>query len=194
MPVVTDPRDVRTLIPRTRRAVDGPAANSPAAPTATLTDDQIKDLVADAIADVILYTGGLFGHTLEVTARDGFYQAPAEYATDSEMTLPEGTVIVCQAALTFFFHKLRDLKVSETIRDEGQEWSYSISANVLRDQIAQLQSARDKALEVIEIEEGEVLEQYSSFLAVRDSAVSSVIEPWVDEGGLGTSLDTRVGF
>jgi hypothetical protein len=35
------------------------------------TDDDINFLIADSIADVILYTGGMFGKELLVTARDG---------------------------------------------------------------------------------------------------------------------------
>jgi hypothetical protein len=39
--------------------------------------------------------------------------------------------------------------VQETIRDEGQEWSYTLSATLMRDRILQLQKARDDALEII---------------------------------------------
>jgi hypothetical protein len=70
IPAVTDARDVRTLIPRVRRALDGPAATSPLADASTLTDDEVTAVIADAIADILLYTGGstVFGHTLEVVA------------------------------------------------------------------------------------------------------------------------------
>jgi hypothetical protein len=105
--------------------------------------------VADAIADVILYTGGVFGKDLLVTERDSITNAPTEYATSEPLTLPEGSVIAYQAALTAVYTQMQDVKVQETIRDEGAEWSYSLSATLLRDRINQLQSARDLALEAL---------------------------------------------
>jgi hypothetical protein len=135
--------DIRVLVPRVRRAVEG--VGSPE----ELSDDEMKDLVADAIADVILYTGGVFGKDLLVTERDSITNAPTEYATSEPLTLPEGSVIAYQAALTAVYTQMQDVKVQETIRDEGAEWSYSLSATLLRDRINQLQSARDLALEAL---------------------------------------------
>lgn len=140
---MAEPEDIRVLVPRVRRAVEGTGA-----PT-SLSDDDVKDLVADAIADVILYTGGVFGKDLLVTARDDATHAPSEYATSEPLTLPEGSVIAAQAALTAVYTQLHGLKVQETIRDEGQEWSYSLSASLLRDRVKQLQDARDRALQAV---------------------------------------------
>ena len=61
---MADPVDIRVMVPRVRRALEGAGAPQ------VLTDDAIKDLTADAIAEVILYTGGVFGHELVVTDRD----------------------------------------------------------------------------------------------------------------------------
>ena len=61
---MADPVDIRVMVPRVRRALEGAGAPP------VLTDDAIKDLTADAIAEVILYTGGVFGHELVVTDRD----------------------------------------------------------------------------------------------------------------------------
>ena len=80
---MADPVDIRVMVPRVRRALEGAGAPP------VLTDDAIKDLTADAIAEVILYTGGVFGHELVVTARDDATNAPTEYATDPELTLSE---------------------------------------------------------------------------------------------------------
>jgi hypothetical protein len=135
--------DIRVLVPRVRRAVEGIGAAE------QLSDDDMKDLVADAIADVILYTGGVFGKDLLVIDRDATTGVPLEYATSEPLTLPEGSVIAAQAALTAVYTQLGNIKVSETIRDEGAEWSYTLSATLLRDRIAQLQSARDLALEAL---------------------------------------------
>lgn len=195
MPPVTDRRDVRVLIPRVRRAIDGPEATSPAAPAATLTDDQITGLIADAVADIVLYTGGLFGKALEVVSRDEHYQAPSAWRTSAELSEDEGTVIGAQAALSFHFHKLRDLKVSERIANEAQEWEYSFSANTLRDYLAELRAARDRALESISANANVAVDAYESFIAVRDAATSFIIEPWVDSNsGRGGLNDTRPGF
>lgn len=161
--------DIRVLVPRVRRAVEGPI---PAA--APLSDDVIKDIVADALADVILYTGTAFGKRLEVTASDA--GAPSEYATSDELTLSETAVIAAQAALNFFFFKLIGMKAEEKITDEAGEWTVRTSPNVLRDALKALQDARDKALEALS--GAHPLDSYVSFLAVRDAEVARCVEPW----------------
>jgi len=163
--------DIRVLVPRVRRAVEGVGR------PAELSDDQVKDLVADAIADIILFTGGVFGHELVVTERDPVTGAPSEYATADELTLAEGSVIAAQAALTHIFHALRELMVQETIRDEGAEWSYSLSANLIRDQIKLLQDTRDRALEEVH-DQHPIPTVFVSFLAERDATVALAVEPF----------------
>lgn len=196
MGAVTDRRNVRVMIPRVRRAIDGPAADSPAAPSTTLTDDQYMQTIADAIADVILYTNGVFGKSLEVLERDDYYLAPTEYQTSGELSLDEQTVIITQAALSYHFNYLRDLKVSERITNDAVEWEYALSANILRDHLKALQDARDKALEAITATQNINLDGYASFIQVRDIATSVAIEPWVDGNSLGGAVisDTRPGF
>lgn len=137
---MADPADIRVLIPRVRRAVEGVGQPQ------VLSDDQVKDLVADAIANLILFTGGVFDKQLLVTSTDDTTGAPAEYATDKPLTLAEGSVVAYEAALAHCFFLLRDLKTQETIRDEGGEWSYALSPNLLRDHIKYLQDQRDRAL------------------------------------------------
>jgi hypothetical protein len=160
------------MVPRVRRAVEGAGA------TEVLTDDAVKDLVADSLAAIILYTNNVFGKSLLVTDQDS-NDAPTEYAVDPELSLPEQTVIAAQAALDFFFHEFRDKKVSESIADEAQTWDYTLSATLLRDQLKLLSDERDKALEAI-MAQGVALESYTSFLAVQDALTSALIEPWVD--------------
>lgn len=183
---VSDMRDVRVLVPRVRRAIDGPTATSPLAIATTLSDDEVTALVADAIADIILYTGSAFGHTLEVSARDPYYKAPTAWLVNPEFSEAEGSVVVAQAALTFYFHKFQDMKVQEEISDEGQTWSWEISASLVRDQMKMLQDARDRALEVVKEQSNLNLDTYVSFLHIRDSVSSFYIEPWIeDNGGIG---------
>lgn len=171
---MADPVDIKVLIPRVRRAVEGVGKPE------VLTDDNIRDLIADAIANVILYSGGLFGHELLVTATDGTTGYPQEYATDTALTFAEQSVIASQAALDFFLVDLVTAKTSEKISDEAQTWEYTTSAQAIRDRIKQLITQRDKALDTLQ--ESHALETYSSFVAVRDQHVSQLIEPWVYPG------------
>lgn len=161
--------------------------------SSTLTDDEVKDAVADAISDVILLTGGVFGKALEVTARDDAYQAPTEYRTSGELSLEEGSVIAAQVGLTYHYNFFRAQKVSERIINEAQEWDYSLSANVALGHIKALQDQRDRALDAITAMTAAPMEAYASFLATRDSLVSQAIEPWVDasSGRGGVEQDWR---
>lgn len=172
-------QDLTTLIPRLRRAIDGPG-DGLATP---LDDGQIEAAAADAIADVILYTGGLFGHTLVVLDRDDTYAAPNSWAVDPELTPEEETVIVAQAAINFFFHYFRGLKVSESIANEGQTWEYSLSANVVKAQFDELVAARDRALAAVE-RNHPVPTAFASFLEGRDYYTAQLIEPWTRGSGL----------
>jgi hypothetical protein len=171
--VAVDPNDVRVLVPRIRRAVEGAGA------PAVLADDAVKDLAADAIAAVILYSGSVFGKQLLVTATDSATGAPSEYATSAPLNLQEGTVIAAQAALDYFFHRFAEMKTSETIQDEAQSWTYTLSAQLLRDQLKLLSEQRDKALEALSGALGPALDSYASFIATRDLHTSMLIEPWV---------------
>jgi len=187
---VTDLRDVRVLIPRTRRALDGPHATGSGSVAAHLSDDELTGLIADAIGDVIFYSGGtVFGHTLEVVARDTYYQAPIDWRTDTELTLPEQTIVIAQAAINYFMHKLAELQYArETIQDEGQEWTYEIPAALLREQLKTLTAARDKALETVKTQ-GAALDSYVSFITERDALVAAYIEPWVSGGSLPSGME-----
>lgn len=189
---VTDLKDTRVLIPRVRRALEGPEAVSGSAAIAagSLSDDSINGVIADAIADVIFYSGGLFGHTLNVEERDADYLAPIAWTVDPELTQPEATVIVAQAALNYFFSWAKTIKTSEEITDEGQTWKYSLSATLLNEQIKALREARDRALE--QLEEG-TNDDWINTIALRDAQTSALIEPWVAGGTGGQTVDPRFG-
>lgn len=173
------------MVPRVRRAVEGVSGASIAPGASPLTDDEVKDLVADAIAEIILYTDSVFGKTLIVTEdEDG---VPTEYATDDALTLAEQSVVASQAALDHFFHQWSNLKTAETIADEAQRWEWQKSANLLRDQFALLVRLRDEALEQIR-DEGYITDRYASFLLVRDRHTAALVEPWVT-GALGSGQE-----
>lgn len=171
--VPPDLRNIRALVPRIRRAVEGVVQAE-----WTLTDDEVKDIAADAIADIMLYSGNIFGRTLDVIARDPVRGSPTEYQTSTPLALPEQGVISAQAALTYFFFRFSGAKTAETIADEASSYSWERSPNLLIQQLKMLQQQRDKALEALEIEEG-VLDTYISFVAVRDTMTARYIEPWV---------------
>lgn len=175
--------DITNLIPQTRRAIDGPAATSPSAPSTSLGDSEVKALIADAMGEVILLTGGLFGHELVVDDRDSTYMAPIEWSVDPALTEPEKVVITAQAAINYFFHKLKDVKVAETMRDEGSEWSYTLSATLLKDQMKFLVAARDRAIDAVSV--NTEIATYSSFLHTRDLWAASLVEPYVHGANLG---------
>lgn len=180
--------DVRVLIPRVRRAIDGPAATGSAAVSTTLDDDQITGLIADAIAEVIFYTAGSWGYTLGVTTRDPVYGAPTAWTIDPELNDAEATVVTAQAALDYYFVGLAEAKTSETIRDEGQEWSWSTSAAAVAERIKELRAARDRALDIIQAATP-VAAAFVSFLAERDGYTAALVEPYI-----GGALASREGI
>ncbi len=188
MEAVTDIRDTRVLIPRLRRALDGPQAMSSASPGATLSDEQLNAIAADAVGSMIFYSGSLFGSTLQVAERDPFYQSPTAWFTDPALSEPQITAVVSQAALDYFFSRLSSTaagKTAETIKDEATEWSWEISPQAVVERLRQLRADRDKAIEQL-VEDGwESDSAWESFIATRDRFTSLLIEPWVEGVGLG---------
>lgn len=175
------------MIPRVRRSLEGAGA------PALLLDSSVKDVIADSIAEIILYTGGVFGKELIVTGVDG-NGAPDEYATSEELTLPEQVVVSAQAALNHFFFLFAGSKISERIADEAQTWEWQRSANLLVEQLKHLIAARDKALEALAEDDTSGFDAYESFIAARDTRTSRIIEPWVGaNGGGGLEMDYRFG-
>lgn len=173
-------QDVRELIPRVRRAIEGPVPLT----SGGLTNDQILAWTADALADIILLSVGAWPHALIVTGRDTDTNAPSEWAVDPEMRTDEETVVASQAALTYFFHEFKDGKVSEAITNEGQSWDWSKSATLLKDQFAMLREERDLALSAL-VRENPPLARFVSLLEVRDRLAAVHLEPWSYGGGLG---------
>lgn len=191
-----DLTDVRVMIPRVRRAVEGPV---PTVGSARLSDDQVTAMVADAVADVILYSGNLFGHQLIVATRDVDTGWPLTWTTEVPLDEWEVTLITTQAALTYFFHAFKDMKVSEEIQNEGQRWAWEKSPNLLVAQIKGLQEQRDLAIANLR-KMHPVLDRYASILRVRDRATAAMVE-WYTSlnpgevgniGGLGGGQEASV--
>lgn len=175
-----DLTDLRVLVPKARRACEGPFGPPPNLPT--LTDEQIYQMVADACGDVLVLTGSFFGHQLLVKKRDPLVGFPTDWRTEVELTEAEGGVIVAQAAINYIFHLFRETKTNETIKDEGQEWTWQRSANLLVLQVKQLTEARDKAIEMLERMHAP-MESWISTVAERDKLAAIYLEPYVAEIG-----------
>jgi hypothetical protein len=181
---VTDIRDLRVLIPPCRRAIDGPTAMASGSLSATLSDDEVTALVADATGELILMTHGesSFGYQLIPTARDPFYMAPVAWMTDLPRIPAADAAILSQAALNFYFQEIRNLKISETIKNEAVDWEYSRSANVIAAWLQYLISNRDKAvlaLQTINVP----MDTWVSTVAERDYLAAVILEPYVSEVG-----------
>jgi hypothetical protein len=169
---VTDPRDVRTLIPRVRRSTSVPGVESPAVP-----DDELAGAIADAAGEIIMLTGGTFGVTLETTSRDDKYLAANAWAFSVELSSDQETVVCAQAAISQLARRLALAKTSEEIKDEGQSWSYQHSATLQRDLLKNLIAMRDRALDDL-ASAGVETEIYSSFVGIRDSEAVANAEAW----------------
>lgn len=190
-----DLTDVRVMIPRIRRAVEGPV---PVIGSGALSDEQVTAMIADAVADIILYSGGLFGHQLLVSKRDA-NGWPEIWNTEVVLNEWEVTLITCQASLTYFFHAFKDMKVSEEIQNEGQRWAWTKSPALLVAQVKQLQEQRDLAVYNLR-RMHPTLDRYASFLRVRDRATAAMVEWYVslnpgevgNIGGLGGGQEASV--
>jgi hypothetical protein len=181
---VTDLRDVRVLIPRARRALDGPEATGSASVSAKLGDDQLTAVIADAIADVIFYSSGAFGRKLEVVERDPNYLAPVAWRTSEALSEDEASVIIAQAGLNYFFNALSTMKTGETLKEADREWTWNISASALAERVKELRAQRDKAIDLL-TSQNVIAEAWINTLAERDAVTDFLIEPWAYEGGLG---------
>lgn len=182
-----DLTDLRVLVPRARRKVEGPWGNP--AGRAELTATQVYEMVADACGEIVMLSGSFFHHTLKVKARDPLGGFPTEWQTDTELTEWEAAVICAQVALNYYYFLLRDMKISETIQNEGTQWTYDLSANVLRTYLEEIKEERDAAIDGLRINIP-VLDRWASNIRVRDQATVTALEWWdTNSPGLsGTGL------
>lgn len=171
-------QDVRELVPRVRRAIEGPVPLTSGA----LSDEQVEALAADCIADIILLTEGLWGHTLTVGEVDPDTGYPLHWLVDPELSLPEQSLVAAQAAVQFFIYTVKDGKTSERIKNESREWEWQKSPTLLKDWFAELVKARDAALQTV-IDTDTIMARYASILAAREPLIAALIEPWAPAGG-----------
>jgi hypothetical protein len=171
--VSSPPFDIAEVVPRIQRAIEGVHTDD-----WELSFGEAYLVTADALSDILLYTGSVFGSGLLITHRDPVTQAPDQFGTSVQLTPDQMSVVAAQAALTYFYQRFAGVKMQEQLADEASSWSYSLSPNLLIAQLKLLQDARDRALEAVSAQMGG-LEAYISFLAVRDVTVARWIEPWV---------------
>jgi hypothetical protein len=178
-------QDVRELIPRVRRAIEGPR---PLSGADALTDGQVEALAADCIADIILMTAGQWQHSLvalEMSTSTPAY--PTHWSVDPGLSFEEQSVIAAQAALAWNMQEFSgSTKVSERIKNEGREWEWQKSAQLLVAHLKTLKEQRDAALAAL-IRKNPVLTRYASFLQTRDAVMATMLEPWAT-GGLGGGM------
>jgi hypothetical protein len=186
---VTDVRYLRVLIPACRRAIDGPTATAPDAPSTTLNDAEVLGLLADATAELILNTASpdgsdvnAFGNQLVVVERDSNYMAPIAWRTDQPRSTAQDAAILSQAALSHYFWLVKGLKVTESMKNEAVEWSYSFSATVVASWMQYLIANRDKAIAALQ-SINVVMDAYISLVAERDRLAAAWLEPYVAEIG-----------
>jgi len=178
-----DLTSLRVLIPRARRVCEGPYGAPQGKPT--LLDSQLYAMLADACGDMILFTGSLFHHELIATERDPLQGYPTEWGTKRMLNEWEGALIATQTALNYFLFVLRDLKMSETVKNEGTEYTWSLSANVLGAYLKELQSRRDLAIEGLRFHHP-IMDRFASNIRVRDQATVAILE-WWDHNSPGLS-------
>jgi hypothetical protein len=191
MPPVTDERDIRTLIPRVRRALDGPHATSSGAPSSTFNDDEITAQIADAIAEVIFFAPDGFGKELIPTERDEYYNAPIAWITSEPLSEAEASVIVYQAALNEIYQKVSTLKTSESMSNEGEEWSWSVSSTAVAERVKALQKLRDEAIAKLDTLTDAAETAWVNTLAERDAYTDALIEPWLGAPTGGQEFEPR---
>lgn len=172
---VADLTDLAVLIPWARRACEGPYGPPPN--YSELADDVLYPRIADACSEIILYSGSLFGHQLNVTARDPLAGYPTQWKTEAVLNQWEGAVVISQVALDYWRFLLRDMRTQVSIKNEGTEYGYTVSANVLTQYIKQLQDDRNRALDGLRFH-NPVLDRYASNIRVRDVGTVAMLEWW----------------
>lgn len=170
-----DLTDLKVLLPRARRKVEGPWGNPNG--RGEITESVLYNMIADACGEIVMLSGSFFHHQLLVKARDPIAGFPTDWQTDTELTEWEGAIITSQVALNYYYYLFRDMKISESIETEGTKWTYSLSANVLRNYLESLRDERDKAVAGLRVNIP-VLDRFASNIRVRDQATVAVLEWW----------------
>jgi len=140
-----DPQDVRIMTPQIRRSLEPGVASG----DSIYTDDDIKFFAADAVSLLILCGGIDFPYSLVVASAD-VNNYPVEYKTNPALPIEVQALVSLQASIQQTLHELNtNLKMSETIQDEGSKWDYKKSVALLKDKLKAMISDRDKIMDQI---------------------------------------------
>lgn len=170
-----DLTDLRVLVPRAARKMEGPWGNPNGRPPLTFT--QVYEMIADACAEIKMLSGSFFHHTLKVKSRDPLVGFPTAWQTDTPLEEYESAIVCAQVALNYYYYLFRNMKISESVKNEGTEWTYSLSANVIRNYLESLVKERDDAVAGLRINIP-VLDHFASNIRIRDQATVAVLEWW----------------
>lgn len=170
-----DLTDLAVLVPRARRKVEGPWGNANG--RTPLLDSQVYAMVADACSEIKMLTGSFFHHQLEVKKRDPLIGFPTAWKTNTMLDEYEAAIVCAQVALNYYFHIFNNMKISETIQNEGTMWTWELSAGVIKNYLASLVEERDKAIAGLR-RNIPVLDRYASNIRVRDQQTVAVLEWW----------------
>ena len=170
-----DLHDLRVLLPKGRRKIEGPWGNPNGRPE--IPESYLYAMIADAAGEMLLLAGSWWRNELKVKSRDPLGGFPVEWKTLEPLSEWEASVICCQLALDYYTFLFRDLKTSQAIKNEGTEWTYTISANLLRNYMISLKEERDEAIAGLR-RNTPVLDRMASNIRVRDQATVAVLEWW----------------
>jgi hypothetical protein len=106
--------------------------------------------------------------------RAGF---PTAWHTEVVLEEWEVSAITIQVALNYFFFLFRDLKTSETIKNEGTEWTYTIGVSAILGYLKDLQERRNLALKGLRSWHPP-LDRYASNIRIRDQVTVATLEWW----------------
>ena len=175
--------DLKVILPRARRKVEGPWGNPNG--RSPIPDGELYNMIADAVGDTMMLAGSWWQNQILVKSRDALAGFPTAWTTENQLTEWETAVISAQVALNYYYFLFRDMQISQTIKNEGSEWSYTLSANVIRNYLESLRDERDKAIAGLRVNIP-VLDRCASNIRVRDQATVAVLE-WFDINSPGLS-------
>lgn len=176
MPDEATLKNIRIMEPIVRRALEPGVPSASAA--ASYTADMIRDVTADAFSMIQFAAGPDWPYYISVIERNPTTCFPEEFATNEALPYEVQSLVGIQAALQATLNELTTtLKMRETIKDEGSEWTYEKSVNLLRDKIKALQDDRNEAIRQMQRAVAP-LEQFVNLIAQRVPLIDQRIEPY----------------
>ncbi len=175
IPTGPDLFDLQVVVPKARRKTEGPFGNPNG--KRPFTNAEIYNMVADATGELAMLGQAWWHNHLVVKTRDPQRGFPTEWRTETVLSEYEAAIICAQVALDYYYQVFRDMKIAETIQNEGTMFSFQVSANVLRNYLEGLKDEREKAIAGLRVNVP-VMDRWASNIRVRDQATVAVLEWW----------------